>query len=51
VVLHLTKQQLALKQLKTVGDCYAVYATNKVGQPVNNYYHPVTLQIVGPIPN
>ena len=38
-------------QVKVVGDCYAVYAVNKVGQPVNNYYHPVSLKIVGPIPN
>ena len=40
-----------VKQVKVVGDCYAVNAANKVGQPVNNYDHPVSLKIVGPITN
>jgi len=38
-------------KVAVAGDCHAVYAVNKVNQPVNNYYHPVTLKIVGPIPN
>ena len=49
--LHLTKQSLAVKQVKVVGDCYAVYAVTYRGQPANAYYHPVTLKSVGPIPN
>lgn len=48
---HLIKQTLAVKQVKVVGDCYAVYAVNHVGQPANAYYHPVSLKLVGPIPN
>ncbi|MGE0032046.1 MAG: PepSY domain-containing protein [Steroidobacteraceae bacterium] len=49
--LHLVKQTLAVKQVKIVGDCYAVYAVTHIGQPANGYYHPVTLKLVGPIPN
>lgn len=48
---QLVKQSITVKQVKIVGDCYAVYAMTHVGQPSNNYYHPVTLKIVGPIPN
>jgi len=48
---RLSAQSIMVKQVKVVGDCYAVYATNKANQPVNNYYHPVTLKIVGPIPD
>ena len=49
--LRLSALSVTVKQVKIVGDCYAVYAVNKVGQPVNNYYHPVSLKIVAPIPN
>ena len=49
--LYLTKQSMAVKQIKIVGDCYAVYAVSHLGQPANSYYHPVTLKPVGPIPN
>jgi len=48
---RLSAQAIKVKQVKIVGDCYAVYAVNKANQPVNNYYHPVTLKVVGPIPN
>lgn len=48
---RLSAQSIMVKQVKIVGDCYAVYAVNKVGQPVNNYYHPVSLKLVGPITN
>jgi len=47
----LARQSTKVKQIKVVGDCYAVYAVNKANQPVNYYYHPVTLKPVGPIPN
>jgi hypothetical protein len=46
---RLSAQAIMVKQVKIVGDCYAVYAVNKANQPVNNYYHPVTLKVVGPI--
>ena len=49
--LRLSAQSVTVKELKVVGDCYAVYAVNKSNQPVNNYCHPVTLKVVGPIPN
>jgi hypothetical protein len=48
---RLSAQAIKVQQVKIVGDCYAVYALNKANQPVNNYYHPVTLKLVGPIPN
>ena len=48
---RLSAQAIKVKQVKVVGDCYAVYAVNKANQPVNTYYHPVTLKPVGPIPN
>ena len=41
-------QSIMVTQVKVVGDCYAVYAVNKAGQPVNAYYHPVSLKPVGP---
>jgi hypothetical protein len=47
----LGRQAIKVKKITVAGDCYAVYAVNKANQPVNNYYHPVTLKIVGPIPN
>jgi len=47
----LARQSTKVKQINVVGDCYAVYAVNKANQPVNTYYHPVTLKPVGPIPN
>lgn len=47
----LSAQSIMVTQVKVAGDCYAVYALNKANQPVNNYYHPVSLKIVGPIPN
>jgi hypothetical protein len=48
---RIAAQSITVKQVNIVGDCYAVYAVNKVNQPVNTYYHPVTLMPVGPIPN
>lgn len=47
---RLSAQSIKVTKIVVAGDCYAVYATNKVNQPVNNYYHPVTLKIVAPIP-
>jgi hypothetical protein len=49
LTLLLSRQAIKVKQVKVVGDCYAVYAVNKSNLPVNNYYHPVTLKVVGPI--
>jgi hypothetical protein len=49
--LLLIRQSIKVTQIKVVGDCWAVYATNKANQPVNYYYHPVTLKPVAPIPN
>jgi hypothetical protein len=46
----LGRQGTKVTKITVAGDCYAVYAVNKANQPVNNYYHPVTLKIVGPIP-
>jgi hypothetical protein len=48
---HLIKQSITVQTVKIVGDCYAVYAVTHIGQPANSYYHPVTLKVVGPIPN
>jgi len=48
---YLTKQSMAVSQVKVVGDCYAVYAVTHLGQPANAYYHPVTLKVVAPIPD
>jgi hypothetical protein len=47
---QLIKQTIVVKKVTIVGDCYAVYAENHIGQPANAYYHPVTLKSVGPIP-
>lgn len=47
----LSAQSIKVTQVKIAGDCYAVYAVNKAGQQVNNYYHPVSLKLVGPITN
>lgn len=49
--LLLARQSIEVKKLNIVGDCYAVYAVNNANQPVNFYYHPVTLKPVAPIPN
>lgn len=46
----LGRQGIKVTKILVAGDCYAVYAVNKVNQPANNYYHPVTLKIVAPIP-
>lgn len=48
---RLSAQSITVTQVKVVGDCYAVYAVNSVGQPVDAYYHPVSLKPVGPIKN
>jgi len=48
---RLSAQAISVKEVKIVGDCYAVYAVSRIGEPVNNFYHPFTLKIVGPIPD
>jgi len=47
----LSAQSIMVTEVKLAGDCDAVYALNKANQPVNNYYHPVSLKLVGPIKN
>lgn len=51
MTLRLSAQSVTVKEVKIVGDCYAVYAVNKVDQPVNNYYHRLSLKLVGLITN
>jgi hypothetical protein len=40
------KEGWKIRRIKEDGGCYEVYATNKEGDRVNAYYHPVTLLLV-----
>ena len=40
------KEGWKIRRIKEDGGCYEVYATDKNGDRVNAYYHPVTLELL-----